>query len=74
MTKLLKFSLFGNGYYVINPVRSKVKRLTTKGLRIKSVDRCLLTVDNRSLKRQQKIIFPIITLFTFAEQQPRWIV
>mgnify|MGYP003444982230 CR=1 FL=1 len=35
-----------------------------------SVDLCLLSVDNRRLKRQQKTIFPIITLFTFAEQQP----
>jgi len=36
-----------------------------------TVVRCPLSVDNRRLKRQQKTIFPIITLFTFAEQQPQ---
>jgi len=37
MTKLLKLFLCGNGYCVINPIRSKVKRLTTKGECLKSL-------------------------------------
>ena len=53
MTKLLKLFLCGNGYCVINPVRSKVKRLKDCGQSLLTVVCCPLTTEGEKDNKRQ---------------------